>query len=144
MVRPVRCEREAQTRREVEFATSHENLRVPPPPNGLRLSGARMRVRCSRSLDGPPMRAPLPCRCSGNLPDEFSQSIVNCLASRKCPGKVRFNQYEVRTRRGAPEILSTNSWTESRQVVLQPQVIRPLPSLSPGTHEPLFALPSWR
>ncbi len=33
MVRPVRCEREAQTRREVEFAMSHENLRVLLPPN---------------------------------------------------------------------------------------------------------------
>ncbi|SRR6266545_2369999 len=125
MVQPVRCEREAQNRRDVESATSHENLRILLPPNG--------------SLDGPPMRAPLPCRSSGNLPGEFSQSIVNCLASRKCPGKVRFNQYEVPTRRGASEILSTNSWAESRQVVLQPQVIRTLPSLSPGTHEHLFA-----
>ena len=55
MVPSVRCEREAQTRREVEFATPHENLRILLPPNGWRLSGDGGEadgVRCSRGLGG--------------------------------------------------------------------------------------------
>jgi hypothetical protein len=44
----------------------------PESPNVLKLSGERKRVRCSRALDGSPMRAPLSCRCGGSHLDEHS------------------------------------------------------------------------
>ncbi len=66
-------------------------------PNGLRLSGARKRVRCSRSLDGPPMRAPLfPRRHRGDV-HQHSKGIIHSLARRKGFGKIGFDQYQIRS-----------------------------------------------
>ena len=72
------------------------------------------------------------------------QSVVDGLACRKGPDEVRINQDEVRTRCGAAKVLAANASTESPKIIFRPQVIRTLLTVLLCTHEPLFALPSWR